>query len=59
MWSEGSLRWLEVFPARAGMSPAIETAWNKVKGFPRPRGDEPGKTETMGAVGMFSPPARG
>ena len=50
---------VEVFPARAGMSPASSHSPTDSTGFPRPRGDEPGIVQLLIRVMEFSPPARG
>ena len=48
-----------VFPARAGMSPVLQTLNVHSNGFPRPRGDEPVESTLKRVVPSFSPPARG
>ena len=48
-----------VFPARAGMSPAMTLHSTGSQCFPRPRGDEPSMVETVASKIGFSPPARG
>ena len=48
-----------VFPACAGMSPAIFRLSGRTIRFPRMRGDEPQTRETYASGGRFSPYARG
>ena len=48
-----------VFPARAGMSPAMTLHSTGSQCFPRPRGDEPTVTMPSQTAVMFFPPARG
>ena len=48
-----------VFPAYAGMSPAVETPMSRPPCFPRLRGDEPPNYPPASSNGSFSPPTRG
>ena len=48
-----------VFPACAGMFLPILTWFAPLAGFPRVRGDVPGKTYLFSLKGAFSPRARG
>ena len=41
------------------MSPAINPTQLTIKGFPRPRGDEPTANRLSKDLHEFSPPARG
>ena len=48
-----------VFPAHAGMSPAIVELIHPSGSFPRSRGDEPPEWKEKGAEPEFSPLTRG
>ncbi len=49
----------QVFPAHAGMSPTTGKAVRDLRGFPRPRGDEPLLVRQAWERHKFSPPTRG
>ena len=48
-----------VFPAHAGMSPHVTPLRTELRGFPRPRGDEPEPRPAPAHGAPFSPPTRG
>ena len=48
-----------VFPAHAGMSPALVELIEVAQGFPRSRGDEPAAAALVTIALLFSPLTRG
>ena len=50
---------IEVFPAYAGVSPALRRTGQPTGRLPRLRGGEPGASADWAAHGSSSPPTRG